>query len=566
MQNEIEETLPEAVQQPVTEIVTNESSEADSAMDETLELDSSSVAETDSVVDEEATAAYAGSPLEDSGIDDNPEDIIEPDPPLPDYEFSQASEALRPIFEAQGWKAPMQVQRKAIPYMLAGQDMIVQSRTGSGKTGAFMIPLVEVIEPTHLAPQALVLIPTRELALQVGREAEILGAARGIKVVVLYGGVGYEKQLKQLKEGAQLVVGTPGRVIDLMQRGDFPVGSIRDLVLDEADEMLGMGFYPDMTRIRQMIPKDRCTYLFSATITENVKHLAREFLRAPKFLSLSHKKRSGDSISHRYIMTDRARKDEAVLGILENDHPEQAFIFCNTKRDVAYIGDFLRTHGLAAEGFSGDLSQAAREEVMARFRAKTTRYLVTTDVAARGIDLSDIPCVIQYEQPADPDVYIHRSGRTARAGKTGVAWSVVSDLEEIALKAIGRRFEIRFEKKPMFSRDALDNLFAERCVTILERSAREANRSGRRLAEKMLPAAKMVAESESLQLSLAMMLSRLYREEFYGQAGASLTGNETHQSGEREKSAGFGGDRPPRREGGGGRSGGRSGGDRNRRR
>jgi len=519
--------------------------------------------ETDAV-DEEATAAYVGSPLEDSGIDDNPEDIIEPDPPLPDYEFSQASESLRPVFEAQGWKAPMQVQRKAIPYMLAGQDLIVQSRTGSGKTGAFMIPLVEVIEPTHRFPQALVLIPTRELALQVGREAEILGAARGVKVVTLYGGVGYEKQLKQLQEGAQLVVGTPGRVIDLMQRGDFPVHSIRDLVLDEADEMLGMGFYPDMSRIRQMIPKDRCTYLFSATITENVKHLAREFLRSPKFLSLSHKKRSVDSISHRYIMTDRARKDEAVLGILENDHPEQAFIFCNTKRDVAYIGDFLRTHGLAAEGFSGDLSQAAREQVMARFRTKDVRYLVTTDVAARGIDIQDIPCVIQYEQPADPDVYVHRAGRTARAGKTGVAWSVVSDLEEIALKAIGRRFEIRFEKKPMFSREALDNLFAERCVTILERSAREANRAGRRLAEKMLPAAKMVAESESLQLSLAMMLSRLYREEFYGQAGASLTGNETHQTGEREKTAGFG-DRPPRRDGGS-RSGGRSGGDRNRRR
>jgi ATP-dependent RNA helicase DeaD len=566
MQNENENTLPET-EQPLLDEPELTTAEADFPLEETIELDSAPEAEV--TEDEEATAAYVGSPLEDSGIDDNPDDIIEPDPPLPDYEFSQASDALRPIFEAQGWKAPMQVQRKAIPYMMAGQDLIVQSRTGSGKTGAFMIPLVEVIEPTHMSPQALVLIPTRELALQVGREAEILGAARGIKVVVLYGGVGYEKQLKQLKEGAQLVVGTPGRVIDLMQRGDFPVSSIRDLVLDEADEMLGMGFYPDMTRIRQMIPKDRCTYLFSATITENVKHLAREFLRAPKFLSLSHKKRSVDSISHRYILTDRARKDEAVLGILEHDHPEQAFIFCNTKRDVAYIGDFLRTHGLAAEGFSGDLSQAAREVVMAKFRTKEVRYLVTTDVAARGIDLSDIPCVIQYEQPADPDVYIHRAGRTARAGKTGVAWSVVSDLEEIGLKAIGRRFEIRFEKKPMFDRANLDNLFAERCVTILERSAREANRAGRRLAEKMLPAAKMVTESESLQLSLAMMLSRLYREEFYGQTGASLTGNETHQSGEREKTAGFG-DRPPRRDGGGGRSGGRSGGhgggDRGRRR
>jgi ATP-dependent RNA helicase DeaD len=527
--------------------------------------DAAEDAETQVIVsaeeEDESTLAFQGTSDEEPNaeLDDDPEDIIEPDPPLPDYDFSQASESMRPVFEAQGWKAPMQVQRKAIPYLMAGQDIIVQSRTGSGKTGAFMIPLVEVIETAHPFPQALILVPTRELALQVGHEAEVLGGGRGVKSVIIYGGVGYDKQIQAIKGGAHLIVGTPGRVIDLMQRGDIPVHSVRDLVLDEADEMLGMGFYPDMARIRQMLPKDRCTYLFSATITENVKHLAREFLRSPKFLSLSHKKRSVDAISHRYILTDRAKKDEAVLGILEHDHPEQAFVFCNTKRDVAYIGDFLRTHGLAAEGFSGDLSQAAREVVMDKFRRKEVRYLVTTDVAARGIDIQDIPCVIQYEQPADPDVYVHRAGRTARAGKTGVAWSVVSDLEEIALKAIGRRFEIRFEKKPAFARAELENLFAERSVALLERAIREANRASRRLAEKMLPAAEMVAQEPELRLGLAMLLSKLYREEFDGQAGATLTGNEMNQTGEREKSAHDGerhhdrprrsgsGDRPRRR-------------------
>ncbi len=515
---------------------------------------------TEPAAEEESTVAYKGETGEDSTVyaEDDPEDIVEPDPPLPDYDFSQASESMRPVFEKEGWSQPMQVQRKAIPYLMAGQDIIVQSRTGSGKTGAFMIPLVEVIETAHPFPQALILVPTRELALQVGHEAEVLGAGRGVKSAIIYGGVGYDKQIQAIKDGAQLIVGTPGRVIDLMQRGDFPVHSVRDLVLDEADEMLGMGFYPDMARIRQILPQDRCTYLFSATITENVKHLALEFLRAPKFLSLSHKKRSVDSISHRYILTDLARKDEAVLGILQHDHPEQAFVFCNTKRDVAYIGDFLRTHGLAAEGFSGDLSQAAREKVMDGFRQKKIRYLVTTDVAARGIDVQDVPCVIQYDQPADPEVYVHRAGRTARAGKTGVAWSVVSDLEELALKAIGRRFEIRFEKKPAFTREELNNLFAERCVALLERDIREANRASRRLAEEMLPAADMVAASPDLRLGLAMLLSKLYREDFDGQTNATLLGNEVSQTGERERGDHEGG-RPPRRDGGSHRDGGRGG-------
>jgi len=553
MQNEKDNTTGDSAplsEEPVTECACSQ---------ETVED-----AETEVIVpvaeeEDESTLAFQGTSDEEVGaeLDDDPEDIIEPDPPLPDYDFSQASDSMRPVFEAQGWKAPLQVQRKAIPYLMAGQDIIVQSRTGSGKTGAFMIPLVEVVETAHPFPQALILVPTRELALQVGHEAEVLGAGRGVKSAIIYGGVGYDKQIQAIKGGAHLIVGTPGRVIDLMQRGDIPVHSVRDLVLDEADEMLGMGFYPDMARVRQMLPKDRCTYLFSATITENVKHLAREFLRDPRFLSLSHKKRSVDAISHRYILTDLARKDEAVLGILEHDHPEQAFVFCNTKRDVAYIGDFLRTHGLAAEGFSGDLSQAAREVVMDKFRRKEVRYLVTTDVAARGIDIQDVPCVIQYEQPADPDVYVHRAGRTARAGKTGVAWSVVSDLEEIALKAIGRRFEIRFEKKPAFARAELENLFAERSVALLERAIRESNRASRRLAEKMLPAAEMVAQEPELRLGLAMLLSKLYREEFDGQVGATLTGNEVNQTGEREKSGddhhhdrprrNSGGERPRRR-------------------
>ena len=501
-------------------------------MEEATSLEQTAEAHSDSDTsgtddNSEDTAGFDPSAFaaDDSGADDDPDDIVEPDPPLPDFTFEQASEAMRASVARQGWTSPMLVQRKAIPYLLAGQDLITQSRTGSGKTGAFAIPLVEVCEVSHPEPQSLILVPTRELALQVAKEVEILGSDKGVRSVVVYGGVGYEKQIEGLKD-SHIVIGTPGRVIDMLQKGHFRPRSIRDLVMDEADEMLSMGFYPDMARIKGMLPADRCTYMFSATITENVKHLAREFLRNPKFLSLSQKKRSVDAINHRYVVVDKLAKDKAVLDILEHDHPEMAFVFCNTRRDVAYISDYLRSWGLSAEPFSGDMSQVAREKVMDRFRKHQTRYLVTTDVAARGIDISDVPCVIQYEMPMEPDVYVHRAGRTARAGKTGVAWSVVSELEELAVKAIGRRFDIRFEKVPAQKAEVSSDLTLERCVALLERVERDSSRAVRRSAEKIADALPALAAEEGTRIGLALLLSQLYRQEFLGQKDATVTGQE----------------------------------------
>ncbi|QQS03696.1 MAG: DEAD/DEAH box helicase [Fibrobacterota bacterium] len=563
----------EAIQEPV-------------ALDSHAETDSVAAEDDAQILSEDAsedtsedTAGFDPSAMVvevDAQADDNPDDIVEPDPPLPDYTFEQASDTMKEAMAKQGWTSPMLVQRKAIPYLLAGQDLITQSRTGSGKTGAFMIPLVEICELEHPEPQALILVPTRELALQVAREAELIGAAKGVNTVVVYGGVGYEKQIEGLKK-AHIVIGTPGRVIDMIQKGYFKLRSIRDLVMDEADEMLSMGFYPDMARIRQMLPKDRCTYMFSATITENVKHLAREFLRNPKFLSLSQKKRSVDAISHRYMVVDKLAKDKAVFDILEHDHPEMAFIFCNTKRDVAYLSDYLRSWGLSAEPFSGDMSQVAREKVMARFRKRETRYMVTTDVAARGIDISDIPCVIQYELPMEPDVYVHRAGRTARAGKTGVAWTVVSELEELGVKAIGRRFDLRFEKVAAAKPESAGAILLERCVGLLERADRDSSRAVRRGAEKLEKLIPELLESESTRMGLALLISKAYREEFYGQKDASLAGQEMAKIGVEEDgeerhhggggrhhggSSSHGGGRPG---GGGGRFGGGSGGPRRRR-
>lgn len=552
MQDKEQEELLSAQEPVESRIVSSESDATDEIQSESdLEGSASDTSEDTEGFDPNAFAAGEAG----GSSDDDPDDIVEPDPPLPDFTFEQASAAMNISVGKQGWSQPLLVQRKAIPYLLAGQDLITQSRTGSGKTGAFMIPLVEVIEVGHNMPQALILVPTRELALQVAKEAEILGADKGVRSVVVYGGVGYEKQIEGLKT-SHLVIGTPGRVIDMLQKGHFNPRSVRDLVLDEADEMLSMGFYPDMARIKGMLPPDRCTYMFSATITENVKHLAREFLRNPKFLSLSQKKRSVDAISHRYVVVDKLAKDKAVLDILEHDHPEMAFIFCNTRRDVAYLSDYLKSWGLSAEPFSGDMSQIAREKVMNRFRTRQTRYLVTTDVAARGIDVTDIPCVIQYEMPMEPDIYVHRAGRTARAGKTGVAWSVVSELEELAVKAIGRRFDLRFEKIPPQKSNISADVLLERCVAMLERVERDSSRAVRRSAEKLAESLPALVEEEGTRMGLALLLSQLYRKEFYGQKDASLTGQELSVIGVDEDAT----ERSAPRHGGGHRPGGRDGG------
>jgi ATP-dependent RNA helicase DeaD len=258
-------------------------------------------------------------------------------------------------------------------------------------------------------------------------------------------------------------------------------------------------------------------------------------------------------------VVDKLAKDKAVLDILEHDHPDMAFIFCNTRRDVGYLSDYLKSWGLSAEPFSGDMSQIAREKVMARFRKRETRYLVTTDVAARGIDVSDIPCVIQYEMPMEPDVYVHRAGRTARAGKTGVAWSVVSELEELAVKAIGRRFDLRFEKVPASRWESASAVLLERCVALLERAERDSSRAVRRSAEKLAASLPDLVAEEGTRMGLALLLSQMYRKEFYGQDNASLTGQELASIGV-DGEASERPERAPRRDGGGHRPGGRDGG------
>ncbi len=343
--------------------------------------------------------------------------------------FASQPEAVQNGIRDLGWSEPTPVQEKVLPPMIEGRDLIVQAHTGSGKTGAFGIPIVARLDTSIRACQALVMSPTRELANQVALEIEILGKHVGANCIPVYGGVGYTQQLEGFAAGAHVVVGTPGRILDHLGSGNLNFDQVGILVLDEADELLSLGFWPDMREIQKYLPKTRQSCLFSATIPERVRSLSRVFLNDPVFVSLSDDQLSPQQIEHYYVVTTAQAKEANLVRIIEDEDPESAIIFCNTKDDVRFVTSYLKRRGLDADQISGDLSQAAREDAMRRMKSGSLRFLVATDVAARGIDISDLTHVISYSAPQSPEVYIHRTGRTGRAGKAGVAISLVSGLD-----------------------------------------------------------------------------------------------------------------------------------------
>jgi len=343
--------------------------------------------------------------------------------------FASQPEAVQNGIRDLGWSEPTPVQEKVLPPMIEGRDLIVQAHTGSGKTGAFGIPIIARIDTSIPACQALVMSPTRELANQVALEIETLGKHANANCVPVYGGVGYTQQLEGFAAGAHVVVGTPGRILDHLGSGNLSFDQVGILVLDEADELLSLGFWPDMREIQKYLPKKRQSCLFSATIPERVRSLSRVFLDDPLFVSLSDDQLSPQQIEHYYVVTTAQAKEANLARIIEDEDPESAIIFCNTKDDVRFVTSYLTRRGFDADQISGDLSQAAREDAMRRMKNGSLRFLVATDVAARGIDISDLSHVISYSAPQSPEVYIHRTGRTGRAGKAGVAISLVSGLD-----------------------------------------------------------------------------------------------------------------------------------------
>lgn len=353
-----------------------------------------------------------------------------------------SAEVLKAL-EAMGYTEPTQVQRDVWASASAGRDLLVQSRTGTGKTAAFALPLIDkLVRPDASLPQALVLCPTRELAIQVAGEIERIAQYKGTRVALLYGGAPMGKQVADLENGVAIVVGTPGRVLDHLRRGTFEGKDVRALVLDEADEMLSMGFARELDAIQERLPATRQTLLFSATVPHAIERMAKNKLRDPEFVTLSGDHTAALTIQHIVYMA-LGDKHADLLRIVEVEDPESAIVFCNTKGETERVAETLRRAGFPADWLNGDLEQKERERVMGRLREGKTRFLVATDVAARGIDVSHVTHVINADFPESPEAYVHRTGRTGRAGRTGTAISLIGAKDVQHLYALRLVYKIR---------------------------------------------------------------------------------------------------------------------------
>jgi ATP-dependent RNA helicase DeaD len=432
---------------------------------------------------------------------------------MPDITLNHLSDTLREAVARAGWPTLMPVQARTIPYLLAGHDVMVQARTGSGKTGAFLLPMLERLDPQHNITQALILVPTRELARQVWREAELLCTAGGLRTVAVYGGVGYGAQMDALKQGAQIVVGTPGRVLDHLLRRTLSLDDLRMLVFDEADRMLSMGFYPDMVRMQRYLPERRVhTSMFSATFPAYVMRLAQEFLHEPQFLSLSSDHVHVTDTEHVFYAVPGMDKDRALVRLIEVENPASAIIFCNTKVKVHYVTAVLQRFGYDADELSADLGQKEREQVLERVRLGTLRFLVATDVAARGLDIPDLSHVIQYETPEDVESYIHRAGRTGRAGAAGTAITLVSAGERMAFNRIGKHYEIEMIERPLPGDADVEAVVAERLTALLEARLRDRDKLQAERSRRFVPLARALAEAEDELPLITMLLDDTYQQ------------------------------------------------------
>ncbi len=383
-----------------------------------------------------------------------------------------SNEICRAVLDM-GFEEATPIQSQAIPVILEGKDIIGQSQTGTGKTAAFGIPLLERINPDDRRLQALILCPTRELAIQVSEEfRKLLKYKDNIRVLPIYGGQPIDRQIAALRKGTQVVIGTPGRVMDHMRRRTIKAETVQMMVLDEADEMLDMGFREDIETILVKIPEEHQTLLFSATLSPEILDITKRFQKDPEFIKIVRKELTVPNIEQYYFDVKEKTKLDALSRIIDVYDPKLAMVFCNTKKRVDDLVEMLQGRGYFAEGLHGDLKQAQRDKVMQKFRNGTIEILVATDVAARGIDVDDIDVVFNYDVPQDEEYYVHRIGRTGRAGKAGKAFTFCVGKEIYKLRDIMRytKTKIQQQKLPTLSdvEEMKTNIYLEKIKGIIE--------------------------------------------------------------------------------------------------
>ena len=386
------------------------------------------------------------------------------------FEEMGLSEEIQKAVRYMGFEEASPIQAKAIPAMISGIDLIGQAQTGTGKTAAFGIPLLEKVDPKLKKLQAIVLCPTRELAIQVADEIRNLSRyMHGIKVLPIYGGQDIVKQIRSLKSGTQIVIGTPGRVMDHMRRKTMKLDFVHTVVLDEADEMLNMGFREDIEFVLSGVPEERQTVLFSATMPKPIMEITKKFQNNAKVIKVTKKELTVPNIEQYYYDVKPKKKEEVLSRLLDIYSPRLSVVFCNTKKQVDLLVNALLGRGYFAAGLHGDMKQEQRDRVMQGFRTGKTEILVATDVAARGIDVDEVEAVFYYDLPQDDEYYVHRIGRTGRAGREGRAFSFVSGKEVYKLKEIQRYCKTKIYAQKVPSLNDVANTKMENILDDVER-------------------------------------------------------------------------------------------------
>lgn len=386
-----------------------------------------------------------------------------------------------------GYNTPTPIQEKAIPIILEGKDLIGQSKTGTGKTASYSLPIIEKIETSNKKVQAIVLCPTRELALQVAEEVrKFLKYQEGIKTLAIYGGQSIETQIKMLKKGVQIVIGTPGRVMDHMRRKTLKLDQVKICVLDEADEMLNMGFEEDIETILKDVPNGRQTVLFSATMNPKIMKITKKYLKEPKKVKIKAEELTVNEIEQISISIKEAMKSETLMRLIEVYHPQKAIVFCNTKKRVDDLIEILKRNHIKAEALHGDIKQSGRERIMKKMRNGEFQILVATDVVARGIDIQDVEFVLNYDVPQEEEYYVHRIGRTGRNGNKGRAFTFVVGKEKSKLQSIKKYTNAKIKEGTIPTLAQINKIRKNKAIQKVQEVIDEKNFLGEELLQELL--------------------------------------------------------------------------------
>lgn len=403
------------------------------------------------------------------------------------FEELNLSEKLIRALDDIGYKEATEIQKRAIPEILDGADLIAQSQTGTGKTAAFGLPLIEKIQPNNKNVQAIILCPTRELAIQISEELrKYTKYTENIKMLAIYGGQAIERQIMGLKKGIQIVIGTPGRVIDHMRRKTLKLANVKMVVLDEADEMLNMGFEEDIETILKEVPTNRQTLLFSATMNPRIMEITKKYLHLPKNIKIKTKEVTVENIEQVSIDMKQGMKDESLTRLIDMYNPKKTIVFCNTKKKVDNLIETLKVKGYKAEALHGDIKQNQRDRIMRKIKAGDIKILVATDVAARGIDIEDLDLVINYDVPQEEEYYVHRIGRTGRNGNSGKAFTFVVGKEKNKIYNIQKFANTKIKQGRIPTIDEVNRIKNQQVLDDIQKTIDEKNYQNTELFEELI--------------------------------------------------------------------------------